>query len=268
MEAEGLLAEDANLTNTAGAPAAPFARGTRAPTGQFHASLRKTLFMRRHGELGAAADGVGPALHDRLLLGIEAHPLLAVGVGVAEQRALPAAEAVPGHGHWDRHVDAHHAHLDAAAELTGHAAALGEAAHAVAEFVVVDQLDGGGDVGDPNADQHRAEDLLLVDGHLRGDMVEQGAAHPEALGAALTGACRIEVAAVHHQFGTLGNAFLDIAGDALVSLGGDDGAHLGVELHAVLDLEGAGPLGQARYHLVGHVAHQDRNAYRHAALAG
>jgi hypothetical protein len=32
-------------------------------------------------------------------------------VHVAEQRALPAAEAVPRHRHRDRHVDAHHADL-------------------------------------------------------------------------------------------------------------------------------------------------------------
>ena len=42
MEAEGLLAAGTSACNTAGAPAAPFARGTRAPTGQCHASLRRT----------------------------------------------------------------------------------------------------------------------------------------------------------------------------------------------------------------------------------
>src|SRR5216117_3743124 len=60
---------------------------------------------RRHHELRSLRRALGPALHDRLLLGVEAHALFAVGMHVAEQAALPAAEAVPGHRHRDRHVD-------------------------------------------------------------------------------------------------------------------------------------------------------------------
>jgi hypothetical protein len=45
-------------------------------------------------------------------------------VHVAEQALLPAAEAVPGHRHRDRHVDAHHAHLHPAGELARHAPSL------------------------------------------------------------------------------------------------------------------------------------------------
>src|SRR5690606_33671354 len=57
------------------------------------------LLGHRHGELGSFVDAVGPALHDALVAGIEPHPFFAVGVVVAEQRALPAAERVPRHGH-------------------------------------------------------------------------------------------------------------------------------------------------------------------------
>src|SRR2546429_4750888 len=42
-------------------------------------------------------------------------------------RSLPAAEAVPGHGNGNRHVDADHADLDAAAELARHIAVACEA---------------------------------------------------------------------------------------------------------------------------------------------
>ena len=70
-----------------------------------------------HHKLGALANALGPALHDGLLLGVEAHALFAVGVHVAKQALLPATKAVPGHGHRNRHVDAHHAHLHAAAEF-------------------------------------------------------------------------------------------------------------------------------------------------------
>ena len=41
----------------------------------------------------------GPALGDGLALGVEAHGVRAVGVQVAEQRTLPAAEGVVGHRH-------------------------------------------------------------------------------------------------------------------------------------------------------------------------
>jgi hypothetical protein len=58
-------------------------------------------------------DAVRPALHDRLLLRVEAHAFLAVGVHVAEQALLPAAESVPCHRDGDRHVHADHADFDA-----------------------------------------------------------------------------------------------------------------------------------------------------------
>src|SRR3990167_10936643 len=57
-----------------------------------------------------------PALGDGLLAGVEADAVRAVGVQVAEQRALPAAEAVVAHPHRQRPADAHHADLDLVAE--------------------------------------------------------------------------------------------------------------------------------------------------------
>src|SRR5690554_5558099 len=196
----------------------------------------QTLFMCWHGELGASVDGIRPALHDRLLFGVEAHALFAVGMGVTEQRTLPAAKTVPRHGHRDRHVDTDHTHLDTAAKLPCHAAALGETAYAVAELVSVDQLNGGSNIRHPHTSQHRAEDLFLVDRHLRGNVVKQRAAHPEAFATPLTCRSGIKLTAVDHQFGTFSHAFLDIAGNALVSRCGDDGTHLGIQLKAVLDL--------------------------------
>src|SRR5690606_13460726 len=75
-------------------------------------ALRPRLLRDGHGELGALGDAVGPALHDALVARIETHAFFAVGVVVAEQRTLPAAERVPCHGHRNGHVDADHAHLD------------------------------------------------------------------------------------------------------------------------------------------------------------
>src|SRR4249920_1008890 len=68
------------------------------------------------GELRAGADAGRPACGHGLELGVEAHAFHAVDAVIAEDRGLPAAEAVIGHGDRDRHVDADHADLHAAGE--------------------------------------------------------------------------------------------------------------------------------------------------------
>ena len=64
---------------------------------------------------------VGPTGRDRLDLGPEFHAFHAVLVGVAEGRALPAAEGVIGDRHGDRDVDPDHADIDAGGEVAGRA---------------------------------------------------------------------------------------------------------------------------------------------------
>src|SRR5699024_8064229 len=85
-----------------------------------------TLLLRRSSEMGRAGsvvsreahgalDGLvlgGPAGGDGLLLGVEADALGAMGVVLAEQGVLPAAEGVVAHRGRDRYVDADHAHGD------------------------------------------------------------------------------------------------------------------------------------------------------------
>ena len=61
----------------------------------------------------------GPALGDGFALGIKAHGIGAVGMQVAKQAALPAAERVVGHGHRQGHVHTHHAHLNVVGEMAG-----------------------------------------------------------------------------------------------------------------------------------------------------
>src|SRR5690606_4106731 len=90
-----------------------------------------TLLHLRKGELRPAAGTVWPALHHRLVARIETHAFRTVGMVVAEQAALPAAEAVEGHRHRQRHVHAYHADLDLAHELARHAAVAGEDGDAV-----------------------------------------------------------------------------------------------------------------------------------------
>src|SRR6266436_9656573 len=102
----------------------------------------------------------GPARGHRLEARVEAHALGAVHRHIAEQGALPAAKAVEGHRHRDRHVDADHADLDAVGEFARSVAVAGEDRGAVAVFVVVDELCRAVEIRAPHDREKRPEDLL------------------------------------------------------------------------------------------------------------
>src|SRR4051794_3786996 len=76
----------------------------------------------REPEVDGGGRGVGPALGDDLGAGVEVDPVRPVHVRVAEQRRLPAAEAVIRDRDGDGHVDAHHAGVALELELAGSAA--------------------------------------------------------------------------------------------------------------------------------------------------
>src|SRR4030088_1332284 len=84
------------------------------------------LLVLREAEFDAAVAGVEPATGDGLAAGEEVRAVHAVGVGVPEQRRLPAAEAEVGHRNRDRHVDADHPDLDLVLEPAGRPAVIGE----------------------------------------------------------------------------------------------------------------------------------------------
>jgi hypothetical protein len=67
---------------------------------------------------------------------------------IAEEGALPAAEAVEGHRHRDRHVDADHAEPAAVGEFARRVAVVGEDGDAVAIFVLADELGRRVEIGD------------------------------------------------------------------------------------------------------------------------
>src|SRR5690348_4730444 len=190
---------------------------------------------------------------------------------VTEQALLPPAESMPGHRYGDRHVDTHHADLDAAAEFTGDISIAGITRDAVAELVGVDEIDRCGKVLHPDTHQHGAEDLFFVDPHLRRDMIDQRATEPEAvlvtLNAERPAGPGVE-ATVDDEPGTARNTIIDVAVDLLQRLAGDDRAHLGVTFHAVLDLQLPGALREPRHDPVGHIAYQHRDGNCHATLAG
>src|SRR5689334_3025414 len=95
--------------------------------------------VRGHGKLGGRACTLWPALRDRLEASIEAKPLGAIDMMVAEDGVAPAPETVEGHGHRDRHVDPDHAHLDLRGKTAGDGTAAGEHRSAVRKLMRVDQ---------------------------------------------------------------------------------------------------------------------------------
>src|SRR5206468_10500836 len=72
-------------------------------------ALRFALAGLWEAEVDLAGGWVGPAAGDDLAAGVELDRLGPVRVQVAEQRVLPAAEAVVGDGDRDRDVDTDHA---------------------------------------------------------------------------------------------------------------------------------------------------------------
>lgn len=221
-----------------------------------------------HGELRTLGDAFWPALHDRLLFGVEAHPLFAIGVRITKQALLPASKTMPRHGHRQRHVDAYHTDLDAPTELTRHVTVTGETSHAVAELMVVDQLHGGPEIRYSHAGQHWAEDLFFVDTHIGRNMIEQRTAHPEAALTAVAGLLALEVSAVSQQLCTVLHARLDVFANARMRGSRHDGPHLSIQVGAVEYLQVPRALQQLGHDLVGDIAYQYCDRDRHAALAG
>src|SRR5690606_24922089 len=167
-----------------------------------------------------------------------------------------ATKTVPSHWHWNWHVDANHTHVDAAAKFTGHVTVAGKASYAVAELVLVDQFNGTGRIRYAYAAQHRAENFFLIHAHVGGDVIEQGATHPEAVLATFTGFGAVKFATVDQQFGAFLYTFVDAAADALARLLCHDGAHFGGGIGAIQNLQAASTFFQLGQDALGRVTHQ------------
>src|SRR5690606_23635481 len=94
-------------------------------------------------------------------------------IGVAETRALPAAEAMIGDRHRDRHVDADHADIDALREFARGVTIARENRHAIAILVCARQAQSGLEIGGSDDLQHGTEDFLAIGAHGSRDAVEQ-----------------------------------------------------------------------------------------------
>ena len=184
-------------------------------------------------------------------------------VRLPEQGVLPAAERVVGHRHRDGDVDADHPDVDAALEPPRGLAGAGEDRGAVAVGVGVDDRDGLVHGAGTDHRQHRAEDLLRVDVHRRGDVVDHGRAHEEAV---LVAGHR-EPAAVDGEGGALGRAGADQVDDPVARSGSDHRAHLAVGVAAGADLRGQGLRADGLDERVGGRPDGHGRGDRHAALA-
>ena len=98
---------------------------------------------------------------------------------------LPAAEGVVRDRHGDRHVDPDHADLDLVLEPTRRAAVVGEDRGAVAVRVRVHERERVVVAVDAQDREHRTEDLVGVERHVRCHVVEQRRPEPEAAVVAL-----------------------------------------------------------------------------------
>src|SRR5215813_3328581 len=188
---------------------------------------------RRDDELGAFLDAGGPARGDGLGLGVEPDRVRAVLVEVAEARALPAAERVVRERHRDREVHADHADLDTAREIARGVAVAGEDGDAVAVIVLGRKPQRLLIVLGAHDREHRTENLLLVDAHVRRHLVEQAAAHEEAMLVAL----QLEAAAVDLELGAFLDAEVDVAPDLVEMRAGDERAVVGLRVGGWPDLE-------------------------------
>ena len=112
--------------------------------------------------------------------------------------------------------------------------------------------------------EHGPEDLLAVDPHLGGHMVEEG--HAQEVAVRVFG--HVEGSPVVDQLRPFGHAFVDPFDYGGAVLGRVDGTHVHVRLHACADPELADPLVHERQQPVCGVADGDDQSLGHAALAG
>src|SRR5207244_3695736 len=205
-----------------------------------------------------------PARGDDLRTRVELDALRPVHVRVAEQRRLPAAEAVVRDRDGDRHVHADHADVRLELELACRATVAGEDRCPIAVRVVVDERDRFG-VGRHADDlEDRAEDLVPVAVHVGAHAVEQRDAEEEAV------ALPVErmVPAVDDEVGALVAARVEVRGDLVAMLAGDERAHLRGRVAARPDPDLGEPAPDRLDERVGHAADGDDDRDRHAPLAG
>src|ERR1700733_203321 len=145
-----------------------------------HMSLMASA-MGWHGSAHPGANASRPTAGHCLDVAVEADTFHPMHVMIAKERALPAAEAVEGHRHRDRNVDANHADLHLVGEGPGGVSIAGKDADAVAVLVVVDQVQSLLKTGHAQHRKNGPKDLFAIDTHLRRDVVKETGRDKEAV---------------------------------------------------------------------------------------
>ena len=182
---------------------------------------------------------------------------------IAEQRALPSAEAVEGHRHRNRHIDTDHADLHAVHVSAGRIAVAREDRRAIAELVIVDQLDRLIEGFGAHDAEHRPENLFFINAHVGGHFVEQRRADEEAVLIAL----QLHGAAIDDQLGAFLHADIDVRFHLVAVRRRHQRPHLGLGIVARPHFQGAHARRQHADQRVRRRTHRDRDRDRHAAFA-
>src|ERR1700722_18509563 len=127
----------------------------------------------RDDEFGAVLDAGRPPRGDGLDLGVELDRRRTVLVEITETGPFPATKRVVAHRDGNGHVDPDHADLHPGNEIARGVAVAGEDRHPVAVLVLASQTQSLVIVVGTDDAEHGTEDLIGVDRHIAGDMVEQ-----------------------------------------------------------------------------------------------
>ena len=71
-------------------------------------------------------------------------------VVITHETLLPSTETVEGHRYGNRNIDADHSYLNTVRKLARHLSIPREDGRAVAEFMLIHQLQGTGEIGNTN----------------------------------------------------------------------------------------------------------------------
>jgi hypothetical protein len=127
-------------------------------------------------------------------------------VEIAEAGPLPATKCMVGERHGNSEVYAHHPHLHTVHEVAGSVAVARKDRDPISIFVFRRQTHRFFIVLRPYHREDRPEDFLLVDAHVRLDLVEQATPHEISVLVPL----QFEAATIDHKLGAFLHAQVDI----------------------------------------------------------
>ena len=183
---------------------------------------------------------------------------------VTKQTALPATKTMKRHRHRQGHIDADHADLNLAHEFARHAAVAGKNGDTIGVLIGVNQINRAGNIFGAQHAQHWPKNFFFINRHVRGDVIEQGAADKKALLAPR----HSQTATVHDQSGTLVCTLPDQLFNALFCGPSNHRPHFSTRCHAVVNFQIARALSQGGNQLIARSTDRHRHRNRHTAFTG